>query len=231
MNCLYFTKYINSDKLKANENFEFIMKFKNTLIASYRPFLEAIVKLFHPFVEVAVHDLETGKIVAIYHNISQRKVGDKSPLHELGVDVDKFPDNFEPYYKSNWDGRQLKCISITVRDHKGKPVGLICINVDTSFFQDVHRTLGAFLNVREGAENPIELFGGNCQEQITLMIDDYLKEHQLSLAYIKKAEKKELIQHLYHKGALNFKNAPSVIANILKVSRATVYNHIKRISL
>ncbi len=43
---------------------------------NYEPLIKAIVELFHPFVEAAVHDLEKGKLVAIYHNMSQRKVGD-----------------------------------------------------------------------------------------------------------------------------------------------------------
>ena len=99
----------------------------------YEPLLKALVELFHPFAEAAVHDLEKGVVVAIYHNLSQRKVGDRSPLKELEVDVHDFPDYFAPYYKENWDGRPLKSTSITLRNKKGKAVGLICINVDTSF--------------------------------------------------------------------------------------------------
>src|ERR1700722_338034 len=105
----------------------------------YEPMIEAMVELFHPFVEAAVHDLVEGKLVALYHNISQRKVGDPSPIKEFKLDVDDFPDRFAPYYKTNWDGRALKCTSITIRNHKGKPVGLICFNVDTSVMQEAHR--------------------------------------------------------------------------------------------
>ena len=52
----------------------------NKIWKPYETFIQAIVELFHPFVEVAVHDLETGKIVALYNNLSGRKVGDTSPL-------------------------------------------------------------------------------------------------------------------------------------------------------
>lgn len=69
----------------------------------YQPFIESIVELFHPYVEAAVHDLKSGKIAAIYHNISRRKTGDATPIRELNVDADKFPDHFKPYYKRNWD--------------------------------------------------------------------------------------------------------------------------------
>ena len=146
----------------------------------YEPFIQAVVELFHPFVEAAVHDLEQGKIMAIYHNISQRKVGEPSPLKELKVNIRDFPDYFSPYYKQNRDGRPLKCTSITMRDELGNPVGLICLNVDTSFFQDGHRLLGEFLKTKVEAANPIEIFGTECETQATTVIELFLNEKRLS---------------------------------------------------
>ena len=125
----------------------------------YEPIIQAIVELFHPFVEAAVHDLQQGKVVAIYHNISQRKVGDPSPLKELKVNVKDFPDYFCPYYKENWDGRPLKCTSITMRNKKGDPIGLICINIDPRVSQDGVRILYDFSKTKTEAANRIQLFG------------------------------------------------------------------------
>ncbi len=51
----------------------------DTVWKPFEPIIEAIVELFHPFVEVAVHDLEKGKIVALYNNLSRRAVGEASP--------------------------------------------------------------------------------------------------------------------------------------------------------
>lgn len=195
----------------------------------YEPLIKAIVELFHPFVEAAVHDLEKGKLVAIYHNMSQRKVGDTSPLNELKVNTSDFPDYFASYYKKNWNGRALKCTSITIRDDQKKAIGLICFNVDTSFFQDTHKLLGIFLKVKDTSENPIETFGSQCEEQTALVIQQYLDEKHLSLNHLNRDQKKELVQHLYHKGIFNFKNAAPFIAQHLNISRASVYNHIKQL--
>ncbi len=194
----------------------------------YEPMIKAIVELFHPFVEAAVHDLEEGKVVAIYHNISQRKIGDKSPLNELKVNTRDFPDYFAPYYKKNWDGRPLKCTSITLRDKKGKAVGLICINMDTSFVQDAHRILDSFLKTKEEAENPIELFGAQCENQASALIQEYLDGKHLSLNFLNREQKRELVQHLYKKGIFNYKSAAPFISKKLKISRASVYNYIKQ---
>ena len=198
-----------------------------TLWKQYEPFVQAIVELFHPFVEVAVHDLEQGTVVAIYHNISQRKIGEASPLKELEVNTQDFPAYFTPYYKQNWDGRPLKCTSITMRNTKGDPVGLICVNVDTSFFQEGYRLLETFLKITGEAENPIEIFGSKCEEQAAAIIQHYLDENHLSLNRLHRNQKKELVQQLYQKGIFNFKNAAPFIAQKLNTSRATIYNYIK----
>jgi predicted transcriptional regulator YheO len=206
------------------ENSEFVSLWK-----SYEPFIQAVVELFNPFVEAAVHDLEKGKVIAIYHNISQRKVGDPSPLRELKVDIDQFPKYFPPYYKQNFDGRPLKCTSITLRNARGHPVGLICINVDVSFFQQGQELFQKFLSIHKEAENPIEIFGGSFEEKVSSMMKLYLEEHHLQLLRLKREQKKELVQYLYRKGVFHFKNAPSFLAKQLHTSRASIYNYIKEI--
>ena len=193
---------------------------------AYEPILEAITQLLHPFVEVALHDLKTGKIVKIYNNISQRKVGDASPIIELNIKTKDFPAYFTPYYKENWDGRPLKCTSITIKDSKGKPTGLICINMDVSFFQEGMQLITKFLQVGNG-ENPVELHGENYEKQIEQAIDDYLDMHALKLSHLSREKKKDLAYHLYKKGFFNFKNAVPYIAKKLNTSRASIYNYIK----
>lgn len=195
----------------------------------YEPLIKGVVELLEPFIEVAVHDLRRGKLVAIYHNISRRNVGDPSPLHELKIDMKEFPDYFQPYYKQNWDGRPLKCTSITIRNREGAPVGLICLNMDVSAFQEGFQLLEKFLGIKAEAENPIEIFGGGCEEQGSLMIEEYLGENHLSLGHLTRGQKKDVVQWMHGKGFFNFKNAVPFIAKKLKMSRATIYNHIKRV--
>lgn len=195
----------------------------------YEPFIKAIIELFHPFAEAAVHDLNKGKVVAIYHNFSQRKVGDPSPLHELKVKTADFPPYFTPYYKQNWDGRPLKCTSITLRDKKNKPAFLICFNIDVSSFQDQRQLLDAFLSTKKDSLHPIDRFGSDLEDQTATLLQQYLDEHHLSLKHLNRDQKKALVQALYRKGVFNFKNAAPFIAKKLNASRATIYNYIKQL--
>jgi predicted transcriptional regulator YheO len=199
-------------------------------LKAYLPFIEAIAELFHPFVEIAVHDLIEDKLVALYHNISQRKVGDQTTLGDLKQSYGKFPDFFSPYYKKNWDGRKLKCTSITLRDDQGEAIGLICINVDTTFFTETKQIVDLFLAVSKEAESPIESFGEDCQNVIKRIVDEYLLEYKLNIRHLNRVQKREAVHSLYQRGAFNYKNAPPFIAEYLNISRATVYNYLKELS-
>lgn len=196
-------------------------------IQAYIPVIEGVVSLFQPFVEAAVHDLTTGKIVLIYNNISKRNVGDPSPLQELGMPIEKFPDVFDPYYKINWDGRKLKCTSITIRDENKNPIALICFNFDTSVFRDMHLNLSTLLEVKKDAENPIELFKDDWQEKIDTFIKQSVNGNYAQIKRLPIDDKKKIVQNLYQHGLFNYKNAAVYIAEQLDVSRASVYNYLK----
>lgn len=193
------------------------------------PFLEGITKLFHPYVESVLHDLETGNIAAIYNNLSKRAVGDRSAISKfVGDDVQKFPDVFEPYYKINWDGKKFKCVSVTIRGKDGTPIGLACFNFDTSVFQHITLNLSQLLAVHDKtAQNPIEQFTEDWQARVNECIGNYLKENQLTLSALSKEQKRAAVNRLYSHGLFNYRNAAAYISSQLEVSRATVYNYLK----
>lgn len=201
------------------------------LLKPYQNFIAAIVALFDPFIEVAIHDLQNGTLVAIYNSLSKRKIGEKSPLKELKVKVEEFPDVFPPYNRRNWDGRELKCTSITLRDEKGKPVILICLNVDTSLLVKTKDILEAFLKIKPKSVNPIEAHGEGYEQQISSLTEHFLNERQMSKSSLDRNTKKELIEFLYRKGVFHFKNSVPFIAKSLQLSRASIYNYIKEVGV
>lgn len=199
----------------------------DVLIQPHIPMIQGIVALFAPFVEVAIHDLTTGKISSIYGNISNRKVGDLSPVTELQVRAEQFPDFFEPYYETNWDGRRIKCTTITVRDENKRAVALICFNFDVSVFQNMEQNLKTFLEVRGNSDNPVEQYKGNWQDRIDRLISSYLSKHKLIIGQLTREQNQILIEELSKHGIFFLKNAAPYVANKLGISRATVYNYLK----
>lgn len=186
---------------------------------------EAVSILLSPHAEVVLHDLKTGLITAIYNNFSKRKIGDESLLEEL-KDYDEFPNVFPVYLKTNWDGRKIKSISSTLRDKKGKAIGLLCINLDLSKWDECYQFLGTWLNNMTQPPPP-ELFKDDWREKINSYVSAYLAREGTSLKLLDKEKKKNLVLALHREGAFKAKNSAHYIADVLDLSRATIYNYLK----
>jgi D-arginine utilization repressor len=194
-------------------------------IKSFLPIAEAIQRLLHPHAEVVVHDIKQNQIVAIFHPFSKRRIGDSS-LFTKEEEMAKLEDCVGPYEKLNCDGRKLKSVSSIIRDENNKAVGMLCINLDVSKLEEFNNLITAFISSEKFSPQPAPLFQDDWQERINKYIHAYLIEHHLTLELLNRSEKKELIEHLNEVGAFSAKNAALYIAQIIGVSRATIYNYL-----
>lgn len=183
---------------------------------------KGISLLFHPHVEVVIHDLKTGLIAAIYNNFSKRKVGDESLLDQ----IEEFPDVFPAYIKTNWNGKTIKSVSSTLRDSKGKAIGLLCMNLDISKWEELSHFLESFTHIA-AKKQPAALFKDDWREKINAYVSTYVAKEKTTLKHLSKEKKKALVLELYSNGAFTAKNAASYIADVLDLSRASVYNYLK----
>lgn len=191
----------------------------------YFAIAEVITVLFHPHVEVVIHDLRTGCIAAIFNNFSKRKVGDESLLSE---DLSQLPNTFPPYTKINWDGRQLKSVTATLKNQNNIPIGLFCINLDISKWEEMHHLIGAWIQLPANIEKPEVLFEDDWRERINTYVSNYLQKQGISIKALAKdrAKKRELVHILHEAGAFKAKHAASYVGEILGLSRATIYNYL-----
>lgn len=195
-------------------------------LSQYKPVAEAISLLLFPHAEVVLHDLKTGCVGAIFNNLSKRSVGDESLLDEM----DQLSDTqnlFPPYFKTNWDGRKMKSVTAVLRNQNGKPIGLLCINLDISKWEEMHHFILDL--IKPTTAMPDFLFKNDWREKINIYVSSYLKQHALRLESLNKAEKKNLLLALQQEGAFDTKNAASYVGEVLQISRATVYNYLKEI--
>lgn len=199
--------------------------FMKKIIKAFLPTAEAIQKLLHPHAEVVVHDIKLNQIVAIFHPFSKRRVGDSS-LFTPEEKMATLENCIGPYEKRNWDGRKLKSVSSIIKDENNKSVGMLCINLDISKLEKINDLITLFIGKENFIPQPNPLFQDDWQEKINKYIHAYLIEHHLTLESLSRTEKKELIEHLHTIGAFSAKNAALYIAQIIGVSRATIYNYL-----
>lgn len=197
------------------------------------PVAEAFTRLLHPFAEVVIHDLAKGKIAAIYNPFSQRLVGSDSFLDHSDFTKDSTKNVIGPYEKLNYDGRQIKSISIVLRDESDNVIGFLCVNMDITVFENYKNSLNIFLSNNEKITTNTKqiLFKNDLHEQINIFVQSYCHKKLLSIETLSKKDKQNLILSLIKEGAFNGKNATTYIARILNTSRATIYNYIKKIKL
>jgi predicted transcriptional regulator YheO len=194
-------------------------------LSGYAPVCDAIALLFRPYAEVVLHDLSTETVVYLSNPFSKRELGEPSLLHE--IDFKPSDIIIGPYEKVNWDGRRIKSVSAVLRSH-GKPVGILCINVDVSHFHAVMQTLNALVAVPQSPEKPVSLFKEDWHERINEYIQTWTRERGLSIADMSRAQKQQLVTDLAGDGAFGGRNAAAYISRVLGLGRATVYNYLRR---
>ncbi len=189
------------------------------------PTARAIAGLLYPHAEVVLHDLATNRIAAIFNNFSRRKAGDESLIDDL-EQLGTGPDVHGPFEKASFDGRAIKYTSAVLRDEAGAAIGLLCINLDVSVLSRFGKVLEEFVSAVEDSKPLDDLFADDWQEKIDAFVRRYLRDRELVLDHLTREARTELVRALEAAGGFRGKNAAAYVANVLGVSRATVYSDL-----
>lgn len=187
---------------------------------------DALVALLDPFAEVVLHDWATQTISHISGKLSYRKVGDPSFIDDLDPHSGQVPI-FGPYRKTNPDGQQIKSISVLIRNERGDPVSLLCINVDISRFEAAQAALSHFISVPQASQN--NPLADDWLETLNNFVARWRIENGLSDALLTVENRHLLLSVLHDRGVFDRPKAVDAVAMAIKVSRATIYNDLKQV--
>lgn len=195
-------------------------------VLPHAPVCAAIAALLAPHAEVAVHDLGTERIVALWNPLSGRAVGDDSLLDELpearaGADV------LGPYAKALPDGSACTSVSAVLVDAAGARRGLLCVNFDRSPLDRIAALATALVAAR--TERPPALFDRDWRERLTLRVQEFCQERGLHRDQLDRANRRELVARLDAEGLFAVRHSADLAATALGVSRATVYALLKEV--
>jgi len=192
-------------------------------LKTFQLLADGISKVFHPFAEVVIHSLNKNHIVHITGSQSPRKAGDPSYLSKADRSLSE--GIYGPYSKLSADGKAMKSISIVFITELNDR-HMMCINFDISDFQHI-QTLMDTITSLSTLKSLEDLFDENWQDKIHKFVNEELTAKGRTLAQLSRNDKKHLVFALRDKGAFNGKNAAAYIAQILKVSRATIYSYLQ----
>ncbi len=199
----------------------------NVLLSRYSTVCRLIAELFPDQIEVVLHDVTTGSIVAIEGAYSNRKIGDKSLIELENLDqTDDKQELIGPYSQMNWDGEPLRSFTAVLTDEHDQTIGLLCVNCRTSAFSAAAQLLSVFSNINENTK-PEALFKNDWRDSINQLISATLIESNTSLVGATRETKVEIVYALDQSGLLEFRGSPEYVAKSLGMSRASFYNLLK----
>ncbi len=193
----------------------------------YGPVADAIAALLHPHAEVVVHDLAADRIVHISNPYSRRRVGDRSLIDEVS-ELGDGEGVLGPYVKHERDGRALKSVTAVLRDDEGRPVGMLCINLDVSRIEQAIAALTSLTALPTTAARPAVLFNSDWREAINSLVAAHMASHGSVPGALPHTAYPALIAAIDREGYFAVRHAVPYVGEVLGISRATVYKHLKQ---
>lgn len=205
------------------------------ILESYCQMLSRLSGYLGSAYEISLHSLEDyhHSVISIHNGYhSGRSVG--APITDLALnmlkriednDVDA-TDSYTSYNVINNAGEHLKSSTIPIIGDKGRIIGLLCINLYLDMpFYDIIQSYSNHANETCLSENLTNSVNDTVTKA-TIEAKNYVM-FNTNIAAVNK--NKVLIQLLYDRGIFHMKDSVEKVAEILGISKNTVYLHLRNI--
>ncbi|WP_405586162.1 transcriptional regulator [Streptomyces sp. NBC_01092] len=191
----------------------------------------ALGRMFPGLCEVVLHDLRDPQhaIRAIENNLSGRQVGDSATELGLARIADpQYPGVIQNYPNRFPDGRPAKSTSIGIKNAAGEYIAALCLNLDVSVLSPVTLALSNLVATdTEPRDQPLETLRNRNARELRRTVEALSAQRGGTPRSLSREGKKALVRQLHQDGYFDSRDAAQAIADLLGVSRATVYNYTK----
>ncbi len=184
--------------------------------------------------EIALHDLEKKELYYIVNgHVTGRKAGYKMnpSVYDTVLSLMDDDDCVIGYASHGPSGNSLRASHILFRDEMGKPYALICINQDTSKWEELRDCIDSMIrchSLSEKAEAALPTEENYIQNLTRQVIVDTVESSKPSVLDTKQ-EKMRILHQLDLKGVFAVKDAVPIVCKILSISQATLYNYLREL--
>lgn len=191
----------------------------------------ALGRMFPGLCEVVLHDLRDPQhaIRAIENNLSGRRIGDSATELGLARIADpQYPSVIQNYPNRFPDGRPAKSTSIGIRNGAGEYIAALCLNLDVSVLSPVTLALSNLVATdTEHRDQALETLRDRNNRELRRAVEARAAERGGTPRSLGREDKRTLVRQLHQDGYFDSRDAAQAIADLLGVSRATVYNYTK----
>ena len=203
------------------------------------PIADAITNNFGENTEVVIHDFKNleSSIVYISGDVTHREIGAPATnlvLNGLKNNIDKM----EGYKTVTNDGKILRSTTIFIRDEQQQIIGCMCINYDITDYLYCKAALEKLTvfpkqstdSSESAKNNGNEFFENNVKSIIEKMIAEAIEVLNKPIELMNKDEKMTFVKILDEKGVFLVKGTVDDLAEMLGVSKFTIYNWLEKVS-
>jgi predicted transcriptional regulator YheO len=190
----------------------------------------ALGQTFGKYCEIVVHDFNSpeSSIISIENgSLTGRKIGDT--LDALGFQLLKThpASDLLNYRTKTKEGKELRSSSVFLRDEKGQIFGALCINIDVSGLLKAQEWLQEALG---SASTTIdERFEHSVDEVLENLIKNAISSIDKKMADMTREDKVAIVAYLEAKGAFLIRYSVERVAELLGMTKYTIYNYLDEI--
>lgn len=190
--------------------------------------------------EIVLHVLDSGNFhIATIENshVSGRTI--HSPLTGFALESIQAQKHINQDYVVNYkvqtiSGKPLKGSTFFIKGENGELEGMLCINQDTSRYQELSQEILALANLSVASlsieetqpTDLVEVLDESIEGIVYSIVSPELLNQKVSLS---KELKVEIVRHLNEKGVFQIKGAVARVSEILNISEPSVYRYIKMV--
>lgn len=202
------------------------------ILQSYRNVVAGLENYLGEGYEIVLHSLESMEhsVIAIANgHHTGRQEG--SPITDLALHMlhsieEEEQTGFISYFSKNRKGEPLRSSTIVIYGENHRAIGLLCFNfyLNTSVY-----TVVANLMDESKSTPPMitETFVDNAEDLLSRVVEQVRQDVNDDGRILSSLKNKEIIRRCHAQGVFQIKNAVSRVAQLLGISKNTVYLHLR----
>ena len=202
------------------------------ILESYIPVLEGLADYLSDCFEFALHSLEDYEhsvICIINGHHTGRTVG--APITDLALrmldEINHGHEGHIVYFGRNAKGEPLKSSTIAIRGENGRIIGLLCVNMYlnaplSGLLSSLTPGYAASLN-----SGVPESFAQNTTDLIRTALEEERQRVLNDSSVLPSNKNKMIVEGLYDRGIFRIKEAVITVADMMGISKNTIYMHIR----
>lgn len=202
------------------------------MVETFRALVEPIARALPASTEVVLHDLSLvpHSIVAIYGNVTGRKIGDPPSDVLLQQARHGFEDYNLNYESTLPDGRRMRSSTMLIRDIDGNPAAALCIHTDLSPWLAIEQ-LAAQMAAGSGTvqHKDGEVFSQDVDELAAHLVHKAIADTGIPLDQMRKKHKVAVVRTLQDRGVFLLRDAVEMVSEALGVTKFTIYNYLNEL--